>query len=79
MVADCKEILAGIDTVRQLWAGTPAQTPRGVVDNSYGVGLTVHFDDREGHDIYQAHEKHHEYIKRNQKYWARSIVYDYKS
>ena len=41
LVSDCREYLGKIPTVRQLMAGVPAMTPRDVVDNSYGVGLTV--------------------------------------
>ncbi|RMF23639.1 MAG: Dabb family protein, partial [Bacteroidetes bacterium] len=43
--ADMKN-LAAIESVRGLYAGPPAQTPREVVDNSYDFGLTVFFDDR---------------------------------
>ena len=77
LVTDCREILASVETVRQLWAAPPAQTPRDVVDNSYGVGLTVVFDDRAGHDIYQKHDRHNEFIKRNEAIWERVQVYDY--
>ena len=48
--SDCESLLKGISTVRQLWAGRPAMTPREVVDNSYDVGLCVVLDDAAGHD-----------------------------
>ena len=77
LVKDCREYLGKIPTVRNLWAGTPAMTPREVVDNSYGVGLTVVLDDVKGHDIYQEHPLHLEFIRRNKEIWARVQVYDY--
>jgi len=77
LVADCHGLLGRIPTVRQLWAGPPAGTPRDVVDNSYGVGLTVVLDDREGHDVYQEHPLHTEFIERNREHWARVQVYDF--
>jgi hypothetical protein len=77
LVADCHGLLGRIPTVRQLWAGPPAETPRDVVDNSYGVGLTVVLDDRSGHDVYQDHPLHLEFIERNRTHWQRVQVYDF--
>jgi hypothetical protein len=77
LAADCVEYLGKVPTVRQLWAGPPAQTPREVVDNSYGIGLTVVMDDKPGHEIYQTHPLHLEFIKRNKEHWDRVQIYDY--
>ena len=76
LVKDCRTYLGAIPTVRQLRAGVPAMTPRDVVDNSYAVGLTVTFNDTSGHDIYQVHPSHNEFIRRNKKHWERVQVYD---
>ncbi len=77
LVQDCGAYLGRISTVRHLWAGPPAKTPRDVVDNSYGVGLTVVLDDRAGHDVYQEDPLHKEFIERNKEHWERVQVYDY--
>ena len=77
LVNDCREYLGKIPTVRQLWAGRPAMTPREVVDNSYAVGLTVILDDAQAHDVYQDHPLHLEFISRNKEHWARVQVYDF--
>jgi hypothetical protein len=77
LAAECIEYLGKCPTVRQLWAGPPAQTPREVVDNSYDVGLTVVMDDKEGHDAYQVDPLHLEFIKRNKHTWQRVQIYDY--
>jgi hypothetical protein len=77
LVKDCREILAKIPTVKNLWAGVPAMTPRDVVDNSYGVGLTVVLDDAAGHDVYQVHPLHADFIERNKETWVRVQIYDY--
>lgn len=73
---DCRDYLSKIRTVKQLWAGVPAQTPRDVVDNSYGVGLTVVFEDKAGYDVYETDPLHLEFIARNKANWARVQVYD---
>lgn len=77
LVEDCRGLLGKIPTVRHLWTGAPAMTPREVVDNSYGVGLTVVLDDAAGHDVYQEHTLHKEFIARNKAHWARVRVYDF--
>jgi hypothetical protein len=75
---DCRELLARVATVRQLWAGVPAGTPRDVVDNTYDVGLTVVFDDRAGHDVYQADPLHQQFIARHKAIWQRIVVHDFE-
>jgi hypothetical protein len=77
LVRDCREYLGKVPTVRQLWAGIPAGTPREVVDNSYGVGLTVVMDDVKGHDVYQEHPLHKDFIARNKEHWERVQIYDH--
>lgn len=76
LLEDCKSLLGSIGSVRFLGAGVPAGTPREVVDNSYDVGLVVHFDDQAGHDLYQDAPAHLQFIERNQEIWERVQVYD---
>ncbi len=78
LVKDCREFLGKIPTVCHLWAGVPAMTPRDVVDNSYGVGLTVVLEDSAAHDVYQVHPLHLEFIARNKEHWQRVQVYDFQ-
>jgi hypothetical protein len=77
LVRDCRDYLGKIPSVKQLLVGVPAMTPREVVDNSYGVGLTVVLGDSAGHDLYQAHELHKQFIERNKRHWERVQIYDY--
>ena len=76
LLEDCKSLLGSIPTVQYLAVGQPADTSRDVVDNSYDVGLVVHFADKAGHDYYQEAEKHLEFIERNRDIWKRVQVYD---
>ena len=78
LVEDCKNYLGKIPAVRHVWAGRPAMTPREVVDNSYDVGLCVVLDDSAGHDVYQVHELHKEFIARNKPQWKRVLIYDFR-
>jgi hypothetical protein len=77
MAADCRDLLGRIPGVRHVWAGGPAGTPRDIVDNSYAVGLTVILDDVKGHDVYQEHALHKEFISRHKPHWQRVQVYDF--
>jgi hypothetical protein len=76
LIDDCKTLLGAVESVRYLAAGPPAGTPRDVVDNSYAVGLVVHFEDAAGHDYYADAPKHLEFIEKNQEIWERVQVYD---
>jgi hypothetical protein len=73
----CRELLAKIPTVRHLWAGSPAETPkRDIIDASYDVGLTVILDDLPAHDVYQVHPLHLQFIARHKEHWKRVQIYD---
>jgi hypothetical protein len=75
---DCEQYLGKVPSVRQMWAGHAAMTPREVVDNTYDVGLCVVLDDAAGHDAYQVHELHKQFIERNKSNWERVQIYDFK-
>lgn len=77
LIRDCRAYLGKIQTVKELIVGVPAMTPREVVDNSYGVGLTVILEDVAGHDIYQTHPLHLDFITRNKETWESVKIYDY--
>jgi hypothetical protein len=77
LVADCRTYLTKIPTVRHLWAGRPAMTPRDVVDNSYDVALCVVLDDAAGLEVYQEHPLHKEFLARNKPSWKRLQAYDF--
>ena len=77
LLRDCATYLSKIPSVRQLYSGPPAGTPRDVVDNSYAAGLTVLFDDAAGHDVYAVHPLHLEFIERNKAHWERVQIYDF--
>jgi hypothetical protein len=77
LIADGRELLGKIPTVRHLWTGKPAMTPREIVDNSYDVGLCVILDDSAGHDVYQEHPLHKDFIARNKANWERVRVLDF--
>ena len=78
LAEDARAYLGQVPAVRHLWAGWPAMTPREVVDNSYDVGLCVVLDDAAGHDAYQPHPLHQQFIARHKPNWKRVQIYDFQ-
>lgn len=70
------ESLGAIDTVRAIYVGQPATTDRPVIDRSYSFALTVVFDDLAGHDVYQDHPIHLDFVKNFGHCWDRVQIYD---
>ena len=69
--------LAGIDTVRGIHIGVPADTEqRGMVDGSYSVSELLFFDDVAGQDAYQVHPIHKQFVADCEHLWERVVVYD---
>jgi hypothetical protein len=56
--------------------GKPAGTDRAVVDNSYGYGLFVFFEDAAGQDAYQVGEVHQQFLSAHRSKYERVLVYD---
>ncbi len=67
-----------IPSVRHVWAGRSVASARDVVDSSYDLGLCVIFDNQAGHDVYQPHDIHQNFIKLFSSHWAKVRVFDYK-
>lgn len=71
------ETLRAIPSVRHLFIGTPAPVAaRPVIDTEYGFALTVVFDDVAGHDAYQTHPAHLQFIAAHKDCWTRVAVVD---
>lgn len=69
--------LAGIDAVRGIHIGVPADTEqRGVVDGSYSASELLFFDDVAGQNAYQVHPIHKQFIADCEHLWQRVVVYD---
>jgi hypothetical protein len=72
--------LAGIDTVRGIHIGVPADTEqRGVVDASYSASEILFFDDVAGQNAYQVHPIHKQFVADCEHLWQRVVVYDVKA
>ena len=70
--------LTTLRTVRHGWVGKPAATDRPIIDRSYSYGLTVIFEDVEGHDAYQVHPVHDEFRELHHL-WTAVKIYDFET
>jgi hypothetical protein len=71
--------LGGIETVKAIHVGIPAETEqRGVVDASYSASEILFFDDVAGQNAYQVHPIHKKFVADCEHLWERVVVYDVK-
>ena len=73
---DGLESLRGVESVEQLYIGTPAPIERAVVDTTYTFSLNIIFKDLEAHDIYQVHPLHKAFLEEFRVYFEKVIIYD---
>ncbi|MGY6522630.1 MAG: Dabb family protein [Mongoliitalea sp.] len=70
--------LSRIDTVRQLYIGTPAATvERDVIDSSYSIACTFFFDSVADEQKYQVDPQHLAFVEKNRNKWSKVLVYDF--
>lgn len=74
------EKLTQIPEIKTAHYGRPEATPkRPVLDDSYAWALVETFEDLAGHDRYQAHPLHQEFLREFSASWEKVRVYDVRS
>ena len=76
---DFEKGLQGLITVPQIQSshiGTPVESPREVVDDSFTYSYMAFFKSKEDQAIYQTHPIHLKFIEDCQHLWEKVIVYD---
>ena len=71
--------LQGLITVPQIQSshiGTPVESPREVVDDSFTYSFMAFFKSKEDQNIYQTHPIHLKFIEDCQHLWEKVVVYD---
>ncbi|MEQ8241333.1 MAG: Dabb family protein [Cyclobacteriaceae bacterium] len=75
-IAGTRGFLDKVKVVKSYHVGTPAMTPREVVNNSYSVCLVVTFKNKADQDIYQEHPAHLAYVEERKNSWDKVVIYD---
>ncbi len=76
---DFEKGLQGLITVPQIQSshiGTPVESPREVVDDSFTYSYMAFFKSKEDQEIYQTHPIHLKFIEDCQHLWEKVIVFD---
>lgn len=73
---ELKNFVDQVEEIKKVHIGPPADTDREVIDNSYSFNLTVTFDSKKEHDIYQEHPAHLKFIDNASSLWKKVLVYD---
>ncbi|MGF1678692.1 MAG: Dabb family protein [Candidatus Methylacidiphilales bacterium] len=72
--------LGDIPGVENFRVGPPTPSPRGAVDDSFGVAISMDFADQAVAQAYQEHPLHADFIEGGFKqYCRRFVVYDFQS
>ena len=68
--------LSAIEPKISFHVGVPAETDRPVIDRSYSFSELIIFDDLAGHDNYQVHPLHSQFVEENKHLWEKVVIYD---
>jgi hypothetical protein len=76
-VKDCY-LLKQIPSVRKLDAGRrDERMTRDINVTDYTLGVVVYFDDKAGHDLYNAHPVHQKLVAKHKDQWSSVRVFDF--
>lgn len=62
--------------IKTKMVGTPADTKRGVIDNTYTFSLILTFENKAMQDKYQKEDIHLKFIEESSDLWEKVLVYD---
>ena len=62
--------------IKTKMVGTPADTNRGVIDNTYTFSLILTFENKVQQDYYQTETVHLKFIEESSDLWEKVMVYD---
>jgi hypothetical protein len=73
---ELRQFIDHVDEIRTSHIGTPADTDRDVIDNTWSYSLILSFDSKKEQDIYQDHPLHKKFIENASSLWEKVLVYD---
>ncbi len=75
-LTELRRFIDHVDMIKSQHIGTPADTDRPVIDNTYTFSLILSFDSKKEHDEYQEHQLHKDFIQNASSLWDKVLVYD---
>jgi hypothetical protein len=80
--SDVKKFEEGVKTLEKVDSliyfniGKPADTDRPTIDRTYSYSLLTVFNDKAGHDAYQVHPVHLQFVENCKSLWEKVLIYD---
>jgi len=68
--------LSSVKTIKQFHIGKPADTNRGVIDNTYSVSWMLIFENANDQESYQTDPIHLKFVDECSFLWNKIIIYD---
>ncbi len=68
--------LSHAKTIKDFHIGEPANTSRGVIENTYSVSWMLFFESAEAEATYQTDPVHLKFVEECSYLWSKVIVYD---
>lgn len=79
LIEGAKKYLQPIPGVSNFHVGKMSPSPRGVVEQSYQVGLRIGFESKAAEEAYQIHPSHLEFVEKSFKpNCVKVVVYDFE-
>jgi hypothetical protein len=75
-LTELRKFIDNADMIKSQHIGTPADTDRDVIDNTYSFSLILSFDSKKEHNEYQEHQLHKDFIANASSLWEKVQVYD---
>ena len=74
--ASLEKFIKNSPYITAMHVGTPADTDRPVIDNTYTYSLVLSFASKKEQDQYQDEPAHKLFIKESENLWEKVLVYD---
>lgn len=75
-LSELKVFIDNVDLIQTKHIGSPADTDREVIDNTWSYSLILSFNSKKEHDLYQEHQLHKDFIENASSLWKEVQVYD---
>ncbi|MFO7668636.1 MAG: Dabb family protein [Bacteroidales bacterium] len=75
-MSELRKFIDNVDLIKTKHIGTPADTDREVIDNTWSYSLILSFNSKKEHDLYQEHPLHKDFIENASSLWKKVQVYD---
>ena len=75
-LTELRNFIDHVDLIKTSHIGSPAETDRPVIDNTWSYSLILSFESKKEHDLYQEHPLHKKFIENASSLWKKVRVYD---